>query len=197
MSLVTESDYKTALGITGDGENTKLTQYAAGIDDAVKIFLGRNIESADYTDEIYDGSGTRYLVTREHPITAITKLEVYEGLDSDGSQDWEEWTQNDEYERLLIEEGEIALYMEPVFPKGKQNIRIKYTAGYLSSATPIPDDIEYVCKQLMALKYMKFDKKLLGKTSVSQSVGSSHSASYEVSEESILKQIERHRDILL
>ena len=193
MSLVSNADYKIALAISGSGEDTKLTQYSAEIDDCVKTYLGRDIETATYTDEIYDGSGTNYLITRQRPITAITTLQVYEGLDGDGVEDWETWTQNDEYQRLIIVKEAHALYMEPKFPKGDQNLKVTYTAGY--SAANIPDDIDYVCKQLMALKYMKFDKKLLGKTSVSMNVGASHADTYEVSEQNFLKQIEHYRDL--
>ena len=196
MSLVSVADYKTALGITGCSEDTKLTQYSAEIDDTVKTYLGRDIEQATYTDELYDGNGTNYLITRQHPVTAITKLEMYEGLNADGSEDWEEWTQGDEYGRLLIEERAVSLYISgAVFPVGKNNIRITYTAGY--AAADIPDDIDYVCKQLMGFKYLKFDKKLLGKTSESKGVGSSSSDSYELNEKEILKQIECYRDIQL
>jgi len=193
MSLVTLANYKTALNIDGSTEDTKLTQYSAEIDDKIKTYLGRDIEEATYTDEIYDGSGTNYLVTRQRPITAISTLKVYEGLDGDGAEDWETWEQNDEYQRLIILKEAHTLYMDPKFPEGKQNLKITYTAGY--AAADIPDDIDYVAKQLMAIKYMVFDKKLLGKTSISISVGSSHSATYELDEQKILKQIEHYRDL--
>ncbi|MCP4394548.1 MAG: hypothetical protein GY804_09825 [Alphaproteobacteria bacterium] len=195
MSLVSLADYKTALDISGSGEDTKLTQYSAEVDKKVKNYLGRDIEEAVYTNELYNGNGTHFLVTRQHPITVITKLEVYEGIDSGGSEDWEEWTQNDEYGRLLIEERAVSLYMDTVFPAGSNNIRIKYTAGY--AAEDIPDDIDYVCKQLMNMKYLKFDQKLLGKTGESKGVGATSSDTYELDEKKVLEQIEHHKAMRL
>jgi hypothetical protein len=191
MSLVSNADYKTALGITGSGEDTKLTQYSAEIDDKVKTYLGYDVETASYTLQLYDGNGTNRLYPRHIPVTTFTKLEVYEGIDSAGDEDWEEWTQNDEYGRILIEDNGNVIYMDVAFPEGSNNIRLAYTAGY--SAANIPDDIDYVCKQLMSMKYLVLDKKMLGKTSESLSVGGSSTNTYELDEMKILKQIEHHR----
>lgn len=192
MSLVTLADYKSALGITGTDENTKITQYSLEIDDRVKSYLGYDTEETEYSQELYDGSGTNTLIPRNIPVTTITTLEVYEGLDSDGNEDWETWTQNDEYTRLIIRDGGMVIHIDGAcFPEGEQNIRLTYTAGYDSDT--LPQDIQAVCKELMILKYRNIDKEVMGKSSASIGMGSNTSDTYEFNEDDILKKIEHYR----
>lgn len=193
MSLVTLADYKTALGISGVTEDAKLTQYSLEIDDRVKSFLGYDIEQATYTNEIYDGDGTQYLFPKNIPVTTLTKLEVYEGLDSLLAEDWEEWTvAGKEYTRIVLQDGGLIIFIDGnCFPDGEQNVRITYVAGYTS--VTLPQDIQGVCKELMRIKYDKIDKGKLGVSSMSLGSGSSASQSYEADEDKILKKIEHYR----
>jgi len=194
MSLVELADYKTALGLSSDQdkEDAKLTQYSLEIDDKLKAYLGFNIEEEVYYDEIYNGNGSQRLFPRNVPVTEITKLEVYQGLDSGGDEDWEEWTQNDEYGRLSIQSGGFIIYMDTKFPQGMQNIRLNYTAGYTTET--LPQDIAAVCKELMVIKYQRLDKKMMGLTSKSRNEGGASSTiTYEDLEEKTLKKIEHYR----
>lgn len=192
MSLVTLAGYKSALKIENATEDAKISQYGLEVEQCVKSFLGFDIEEAVYTNRLYDGNGTNYLYPRDVPVTEITKIEVYGGLASDGSEDWEEWEQNDEYERILVEDNGSVIYMQPKFPAGKNNIRLKYTAGY-SSGT-LPQDIQSVCKKLVKLLYLEIDKGYLGFTSTSQSAGNSVADVLEPDKMmKILKEIEHYR----
>ena len=194
MSLVTLADYKTALKVGDATEDTKLTQYSMEIDARVKAFLGYDIEEADYTEELYDGDGTQYLFPKAIPVTTFTTLEIYQGLDSDGDEDWDEWEQNVDYTRLIKQDDGLILFIDGnVFPEGQQNIRITYTAGYDSDT--LPQDIQSVCKELMKIRYDKIDKGKLGIPSMSTGMGSSVSQSYEADEDLILKKIEHYRFI--
>ena len=192
MSLVTLADYKTALKVGDATEDTKLTQYSMEIDARVKAFLGYDIEEADYTEELYDGDGTQYLFPKAIPVTTFTTLEIYQGLDSDDAEDWDEWTQGDDYTRLIKQDGGLILFIDGnIFPEGQQNIRITYTAGYDSDT--LPQDIQSVCKELMLLRYKGIDEQNLGRTSLSLGVGSNATASYDLDEDKILKKIEHYR----
>src|SRR4030065_496422 len=193
MSLVALADYKTALKVGDDSEDAVLTQYSGEIDARIKAFLGYDIEETVYTEELYDGNGTQYLFPKAVPVTVLTKLEVYEGLNSDDSEDWEEWNvAGDEYTRLIKANGGFYLFIDGnVFPKGEQNIRLTYTAGYTSGT--LPQDIEAVCKELMKIKYDKINKNKLGVPSISIGSASSTSQSYEADEDLILKKIEHYR----
>lgn len=193
MSLVDLQDYKEALKITNGTEDDKITQYSLEIEDRVKSYLGYDIEESTYTDEIYDGTGDCYLFPRNVPVTSITSLYVYEGLDSNGDEDWEEWTQNDEYSRLLIETGGYQIFIDGAyFPEGKNNIKITYVAGYNSDT--LPQDIASVCKRLMRLLYLGVDKGHEGLTSASQSSGFTETTTLDSeAAERILKEIAHYR----
>jgi len=193
MSLVALQDYKDALKIVNTSEDDKITQYSFEIEDRVKAYLGYDVEETTYTDEIYDGSGNEYLFPRHVPVTSITSLYIYEGLDSNGNEDWEEWTQNDEYSRLLIETGGYQIFMDGAyFPKGRNNVKITYVAGY--TANTLPQDIASVCKRLMRLLYLGVDKGHEGLTSVSSSSGFTSTTTLD-SEAAmkILKEIEHYK----
>ena len=193
MSLVTLADYKSALKITLTTEDAKLSQYSGEIDARVKAFLGYDVEETVYTEELYDGEGTEYLFPKHFPVTTISKLEVYEGLDSLLAEDWEEWTvAGGEYTRLIKQDNGFVIYMDGnVFPEGDQNVRITYTAGYDSNT--LPQDIQGVCKELMILKYKGIDKGNLGQPSTSLGMGSNSSINVELDEDKILKKIEHYR----
>src|SRR5574343_845156 len=192
MSLVTLADYKTALKIGDATEDAKLSQYSLEIDARIKAYLGYDIEQTVYTDQTYDGTGDHYLYPRHVPVTTFTKLEVYEGLNDDDSEDWEEWTVADgDFDRIVIINGYILFMSVVVFPEGIQNIRLAYTAGYTSST--LPDDIQGVCKELMILKYKGIDKGNLGQPSLSLGMGSNATVSIDLDEDKILKKIEHYR----
>lgn len=193
MSLVALQDYKDALKIVNSTEDDKITQYSLEIEDRVKSYLGYDVEQTTYTDELYDGTGNEYLFTRHVPVTSITSLYIYEGLDSLGNEDWEEWTQNDEYDRLLIETGGYQIFMDgAVFPKGRNNVKITYVAGYTTNT--LPQDIASVCKRLMRLLYLGVDKGHEGLTSVSQSSGFTETTTLDSEAASrILKEIEHYK----
>ena len=192
MSLVTIADYKTALKIGDATEDAKLLQYSGEIDARIKAFLGYDIEEAVYTEELYDGDGTQYLFPKAIPVTTFTTLEIYQGLDSDDAEDWDTWTQGDDYTRLIKQDDGLILFIDGnIFPEGQQNIRITYTAGYDSDT--LPQDIQSVCKELMLLRYKGIDEQNLGRTSLSLGVGSNATASYDLDEDKILKKIEHYR----
>ena len=192
MSLVTLADYKTALKVNEITEDAKLTQYSLEIDQRVKSYLGFGVEQTEYTDEIYSGNGKHYLFPKNIPVTTITSLYVYMGLDSDGDEDCEEWTQNDEYSRLIIEQNGFIIYIDgAVFPNGSNNIKLTYTAGYTSGT--LPQDIQAVCKELMIIKYLGIDKQNLGRPSVSLGIGSNATASFDLDEDKVLKKIEHYK----
>jgi len=192
MSLVTLADYKTALGVSGTTEDTKLTQYSLEIDARIKAYLGYDIEQANYTNELYDGDGTQIICPRAIPVTTFTKLEVYEGLNTDDTEDWEEWTQGDEYSRVVLKNSGYEIYLDGnCFPEGTQNVRLAYTAGYTSAT--LPQDIQGVCIELMILKYKGIDKGNLGQPSLSLGMGSNATVSIDLDEDKILKKIEHYR----
>jgi len=149
MSLVSDANYLYYLGL-GQSESitNNLTPIIGAAEAKVKQFLNRDLESATYTAEKYDGSGTNELILRQSPVTTLTSVARYDGLDSNNDEVWTTLVLGTDYERAMIpaEANRIILdYYE--FELGCQNYRVTYVAGY----STIPLDIQLACKELVAL----------------------------------------------
>jgi hypothetical protein len=93
----------------------------------LNTLCARIFDHSSYT-EIYSGSGGTTLVLNNYPVTTVTKIEFYDGeswIDIFRSPD----TISDSA-LLLKEVGIIKLLRYYEFPKGEQNIRVLYAAGY-------------------------------------------------------------------
>lgn len=191
MSLVLLSEYKEILDITGNTEDEFVELAKYEVEAKVKSFLNRDLEVTSYV-EVYDGTGESNLVLNQFPINSVSKVEVYDGLDSLGAEEWDEYIQNDDYERLVITTSKDEIYLiGSMFPQGEQNIRITYSAGY----STIPYEIQQACKKLMLLYYGEVKKtKSIGKSSISEGSTFTKTTSYDLgAEDRILKSIERYR----
>jgi len=112
MSLVTLAKYKEYLKI-GSSDTTRdaeLTDMASAVEKRIKTFLNRDLETASYV-EIYNGTDCGELPLRQTPITAITKVEEYEGLDSTNTEVWVTYALGTDYERLFIPTTAHAIMM--------------------------------------------------------------------------------------
>jgi len=191
MSLLLLSEYKEILGITGSEEDEFVELAVNETEQTIKSFLNRDLEAKDYV-EIYDGQSTNVLILDQFPINSISKIEYYDGLDPLDVEEWIEYVQGDDYDRLLNYESYITLD-GIVFPEGYKNIRVTYNAGY----TDIPADIQKAAKKLCLLYYGEVKKnKSLGKASVSEGSTFTKTTSYDLgAEDRILKSIEKYKAI--
>ena len=87
MSLVLLGEYKEILDITGNTEDEFIEQAQYEVESKVKNFLNRDLEISDYV-ELYDGNGDDELVLNQFPINSVSKIERYNGLDSDNDEIW-------------------------------------------------------------------------------------------------------------
>jgi Phage gp6-like head-tail connector protein len=77
MSLATIDQLKEYLGDGADKDDTLLTRIVAAASDMIENYCGRTFASTAYTNEMYDGTGTRTLVLRHFPIIGTpTVLEM-------------------------------------------------------------------------------------------------------------------------
>jgi hypothetical protein len=83
MAIISADTVKTLMGITGTSEDAKLALLVGYVDAAIKRWLGRDIESTTYPSAAtngtgdsgyYSGDGSRYLVLRQRPVTAIASI---------------------------------------------------------------------------------------------------------------------------
>ena len=101
MAIISYTTVKTLLGISGTGEDAKLTLMADYVDRAIKNYVGYDIETATYPDDgptnglgdtgYYSGHGTRLLLLRQRPVWNDSNLAIYQdqtgyfGANSDGA----------------------------------------------------------------------------------------------------------------
>ncbi len=145
MPLTTLTTVKEYLGLTGTGEDSLLNRLMNWATDFIHSYCGRTFPQGSY-DEYYDGDGTDNLLSHQFPVTSVSSLEV-DGVVKDATKDFV----------LYAPLGLIRLKLG-VFPRGKKNIRLQYTAGYSS----IPKDLEQACIELVALKYYDRGRERLG-----------------------------------
>lgn len=197
MGLVTLAKYKEYLKITDTILDTEIGDIANAVETRVKEYLHRDIESTTFTDEYYNGNGRNYMVLRQFPITAVSAIKEYDGLNPSNVEMWETLVQGTDYERLIFATDEATtLYMDGyTFESGMQNYKITYTAGY----STIPSDIQMACKELVKIVYdnSPLNQNRLGFLSISDSAGSASenlSLDGEI-EMKILKKIEHYKAI--
>jgi len=144
MSLTTLSTVKEYLGLTGTGEDLLLNRLIDWATDFIHSHCGRIFPQGGY-DEYIDGDGTETLLSHQFPTLSVSSLEV------DGAV-------KDSASFVLYAPLGLLRLKSGVFPRGKKNVRLQYTAGYAT----IPKDIEQACIELVALKYYDRGSARLG-----------------------------------
>lgn len=163
-ALSTKTRIKNKLGLTVTSFDTQIDRLLYGATDFIeKMCGGRRFKRATYTQEVYDGSplneDTRlpYLILNHAPVTAITAFQYRTGTKS--SPTWVDFAADD-YEEIndkgIIEVG---------LPKGRRNIRITYTAGYLidfdnefdETLHTLPYDLSELAERLVIRWWKKRD----------------------------------------
>lgn len=160
-SLTTRQNLKDVLGITANDTTTNnlLDNIINRATDIIEKYCnGRRFASTAYTNQEYDGTGTKYIDLKHWPVTALT---AYDRNDGDFSTtNWN--TLNVENIKLIDDgDGPGQVFYSFGFARGVRNYRFTYTAGY----STIPNDIEEACLQLAS--YIYNDKKNKGMKSES------------------------------
>lgn len=161
-ALTTLARAKAFIDIGSDSKDTILTMLINQATGFIERYTKRSLLSQTYTNEIYDGTGTREIVLLQFPVTAITSLQVNAG--TIGSPDWQT-VGSDRYG--YYSDGRVTLASAfqaflatdaGTFIDGPQRYRVTYTAGYLidfdnendPTKHTLPQELEYACLQLMS-----------------------------------------------
>lgn len=137
VALIDTSDLKTLLKISGSSEDTLLEGLINRASQLVASYCGRNFVSASRT-EYYDGNGEPELILKNYPVTVLTSLhdDTERSFGSDSEIDTSEDVQLDG------NAGIITLWNNEVsFIKGRGNVKVVYTAGYVKGST-VPYDLQ-------------------------------------------------------
>lgn len=141
-AIITLAEYREYDDLPSPAENE--TQISAAINSAVAYIekvTGRVFEIADNPSpndalEILDGRGSLRTCTRNSPITAVSKLEYWDGTA------WQEYDSTT-YPYTFKTGSNIVYFTNGHrFYKGWQNIRVTFEYGY---TTVLPDDLKYAC----------------------------------------------------
>lgn len=186
--LTTLAKLKTHLGITDSSEDDKLDQLLDEIDEAIASATGRarvagyhpfaSVEATEYLD----GTGRELLTLPRRPVTAIDSLLVdqdgHYGHGTDAFPASSAWTVGTDFVPRTLEKTEenagllVSLkalgWGDPpaVWPEGRGNIKVVYTAGYgveQSDGTysGIPADLE-LAAHLLASEVRKAAEQGVG-----------------------------------
>ena len=198
MDFLTSATIKAWLKVAGTDDDDILDIIGEAVEDRVATFLNRSLIEESYADELIDGSGTNKLVPKHFPVTAVTSIEVYDGLDNSGTEIWDLWAQNTDYDRLVIPTGGYCILLDgATFPKDYSNIKLNYTAGYDSDS--LPQDIYKAMFDLCYLYYHAIRaEKNLGKLSDVQISGGGLNTTINYDRDAeikILETIKAHRAV--
>lgn len=162
IALVSLANAKAFIGIA-DATTSEDSIVESLIDSVSKLlagYCGRKFISAEYT-EYHDGDDTTSLVLNQFPVTELESLHI------DPLRDFDSPSEVDADENVILdaESGIIKLWNNyGLFPTGKGNIKVVYTAGYASAS--VPADLSYAAK-LTVLQYYKrhYQDKRIGLSS--------------------------------
>jgi uncharacterized phiE125 gp8 family phage protein len=138
VALITIADLKPFLKIpTGTtSEDSLLEDFVNRASAFAAKFVGRSLVSAART-EYYSGDGKPELILNSRPVTAVASVHI------DSLRQWGSDTAVIVADDVIVDGGAgiIELWNNAgVFPKGRGNIRVVYTAGYVAGTT-VPYDL--------------------------------------------------------
>jgi hypothetical protein len=141
MPLATIDQVKAYFGEESDKSDILLTSLVGAASDVIENYCGRTFASTAYTNEVYDGTGTRTMTLRHFPIVSVTSIlengaALSSGLDATLAPD------------VIIrpDEGQLIrpwFFWLPYFGWYK----ITYTAGFAT----VPAGITQACLELTGI----------------------------------------------
>lgn len=131
-------DIKALLGITGDNSQDARIELLITMATAqIEAITGYKMAQEEISDETYDGDASRMILMRWMPITGIDKIEFKNG-------DAWDLVDPENYE-LKGRSGQI--FFSGSLPRGINNVRIKYTAGYATLNPSLDAALnEFICQ---------------------------------------------------
>lgn len=140
--IATLAELKSYLWIIDSSQDTILTIFLDSADDFVKSYIGREIESATYT-EYFDGDGQREILMKNYPVTTLTSFD-----ENTGTLQTPVWTAKDPT-TFKLSPNIAKLFLTFYKTRGFQNFKVVYVAGYET----IPGDIKLATLKLAAWYY--------------------------------------------
>jgi len=146
MSLCTVAYAHTAADLKGVGsaELQTLLDAATGL---IENYCDRTFASTAYT-ATQDGTGTRWLYVRNFPIISLTSVKIESPDGSTETIAASNFRQDTQSGKIWFRDDSDSTYGE--FPRGIQNITIRYTGGYATIPAPLQRACLLVARALYA-----------------------------------------------
>lgn len=151
------------MGISSDTRDTQLIMLINHVTAFMERYCKRTFKSATYTNEVYDGTGTKELILKNFPVTSFTQLQFNRAANNEA--DWETVDANryfvDNNSGVITLAGTVGTFLDVeagCFVQAPQKYRATYVAGYLidfaneanASLHTLPQELEYICLKLVA-----------------------------------------------
>lgn len=148
MAIITAAGWKAYRGFPGTAYDATLAVVIPMAQAEIERFLSCKLDSATYTDQPHDGTGTGVLYTRNWPVSTLTAVK-YRNADATtetlASTQYSMATGADTFGRLLRQpQGGVSFGVgeSPCWEVGRENVLITYTAGYSEDTIPVPADLQ-------------------------------------------------------
>lgn len=159
MAICTPADVRTYLGKTeAQVPDTVLSPLCEGVDAFVLSFLNRDSLTVATYDEVYHGTGSQTIVPDNRPVVSVTLLEVNgvavaPAVGMGPGLVWDSFSVH---------------FRDGLLPRGLNNVRIVYEAGFAS----VPADIKEAAVSIVAEKWARSSRvgvasKTIGQESIS------------------------------
>lgn len=158
-ALTTLANFKIHMSMqpTASLDDNKMIMYINAASQKIETWCNRILISQSYT-ELKSGRRQNYLLPDQYPVTAISEIRL------DNNRQWTlPQSLLDPTTYTLSDFGQ-TIQWDGIFPGGYNNIRIIYTAGYVT----IPADLELGCIWLAEWYYRNQQRADMGKTTMSK-----------------------------
>jgi len=131
LYIVTLTEMKAELGLTGTGDDIVLTEWIEGLQARFDEHLNRTLLRSGSAEEIFDG-GVTMLRPKRYPIESVAEIVI------DGDQDWGDANSILASDDYLVDKGRGQIFFghgDDRWPTGRQCIRLTYAGGYVGTGT--------------------------------------------------------------
>lgn len=155
VDLVALPDVKSMFDIASAKDDDLLKKIITSASAFCNSYTQRNLKEATYTRSRYSGTGSKILVPRESPITALTEIIIDDETVASSKYGYSP---------------DFFYMRDDLFTKGIQNVQVSYKAGYADAV--IPEDLKLAVIEIIGIKYRqknrleKSSENLMGAGSV-------------------------------
>lgn len=160
-ALTTRQRLIDFLGLTGltSTQNSVLDRIIDSVTEFIENYTGRRFKQTTYTNELYDGDGSEYLLLKNYPVNSASSFTLSR---RDSVVNESSWSSIDSEDYFVDYDTGIVEYAGGLrFASQPKHYRVTYTAGYNydNSSTFLSDteagDIEYIAWKLCAVAWAR------------------------------------------